>query len=80
MTRKAAVKEFPFDRLHTVQAVAERLSLSESQVRALASEGAIEGFKLGGALRISESSVLRYLERCRLGHEDACGEDGEEGA
>ena len=74
---KAIVKEFPFDRLHTVQAVAERLSLSESQVRALAGEGEIEGFKLGGALRISESSVLRYLARCRIGPGDPPGDDGD---
>ena len=45
-----------------VKRVAERLSLSVSAVYALIESGALPHYKIGGAIRVSEDQLKRFLD------------------
>ncbi len=51
------------EELLTVTRVCERLSLSETKVRALISAGQLERIQVDRAVRVSSSSVSTYIER-----------------
>jgi excisionase family DNA binding protein len=60
-------------KLLTVQECAALLRLGESTIYRLIDEGKLAGFRIGprqGGVRIAESDVLAYLERCRTGPTD----------
>lgn len=47
--------------LFTVKTLARYLACSERQVRAMLADGRINGFKIGGGVRIEPAEVERYV-------------------
>ncbi|MDQ5987901.1 MAG: hypothetical protein CSYNP_03649 [Syntrophus sp. SKADARSKE-3] len=59
------------DRYITVHVVAERLSCSEQHIRDLIIEGSLIAIKVGSrAIRVSEQSLIEFIETNRVNPED----------
>ena len=52
--------------LGVVQA-AKLLRVGQTKVQRLAHEGRLDGYDIAGTLRISEESIVRYLDESRIG-------------
>jgi excisionase family DNA binding protein len=55
-----------FTKLLTVSDVANRLSLSEYQVREHLKYGKIKGIKVVGVWRVSEEAMQEFLKECEV--------------
>ena len=58
--------EFHASPLLSVSDVAVRLAISARGVYRLISAGELRALKIGGALRVQESELARYLEGCQV--------------
>lgn len=51
---------------HCVETVAEKLGLSPRSVRRLIKSGALQAFKIGGVIRISDEDLRCFLAASRI--------------
>jgi excisionase family DNA binding protein len=60
----------PDEPFHTIAQVAERLNLSDRQVRYAIDKGLIEAYRFEGkgpgTIRVPASSLIAYIERCKV--------------
>lgn len=62
----AAVTERPgLERHYSPEGAAELLALSVQTIRRLERVGELQGVRLAGRLRIPESSIVAYIDRCQ---------------
>ena len=51
---------------HAISQVAEKLAVNHKTIRTLVANSKMAGFKVGGAIRISESAVINYLDEVKI--------------
>jgi excisionase family DNA binding protein len=56
--------------LHSIQAVALRLDVSEKSVRRYIKRGLLRAYKIGGQIRIADEDLMALLASCRLHKSD----------
>lgn len=59
--------ESTIPRLLSIREASKLLRVGESKVRRLCFEGRLDGYSIGGTMRVSEQSIERYLRECAVG-------------
>lgn len=59
------------EKCYTPKDLSEKFSVSEATIRRLLDSGQMEGNKIGGQWRITQSQLDRYLEKTKNGKKSA---------